>query len=968
MSQSWALSQEANKSSGICSVCHATRQLHNKDGTVHRHGSRKSPCLGSDKPPLDPTIQTSPITVQNPHTVNTSLSSTTSATTVVLPVAFSWSPPKWPIIKHIPKSARATCAIHLAGLLRNVGSHPEVEANWTSIFNWAGVILAVPKRGGRKNNLTSCIKTRLDSYLPTSLQTPELTYNAKRKDRSTSELQLAQAVSTKLEDGNLKAAIRLLISDDTQSTPSTEGLAKLQDKHPALTVDQSALPRPQPGESLTVTEVDVRRLGLSFPVGSSGGPDGLRPQHLKSLLQCQEAGPDLLSALTVFVNMVLDGRCPKDVAPVFFGGRLISLNKKSGGIRPIAIGLTLRRLVSKCANSVGVAQLAPYFTPRQLGVGTPGGCEAAIHSARRFLEDMPREKVLVKLDFTNAFNSLHRYDMLLAIKDRLPELYAYSFSAYAYPSTLFYGPFTLQSSEGPQQGDPLGPLLFSNALHPLLLSLESDVTLGYLDDVTLGGPEDKVAADVQRVADVGCAMGLQLNVSKCEVIADPGTTISDPFLQSFQRIIPNDAVLLGAPLFPGSTLDKHWVDRCDDMYRAVNRLSLIASQDALMLLRSSFSAPRVHHLLRCSPSVENSSLITFDNLLRSALERITNSSLSDTQWLQASLTIKEGGLGIRRVTSLALPAFLASAAGTSSLQTSILSNLSCQPDHFFVKYQSLWSTSYGPGPSGEPSGKQSLWDRPGLLQDRSQVEATLVDPRKKAIYLAAITQHSGDWLAAMPMASCGLRLEDEAVRVAVALRLGLSLCVPHTCKCGSEVDAWGLHAFVCKKAPGRIMRHHSLNDIVSRAFASAGIPASKEPSGLSRADGKRPDGLTLIPWKKGKPLTWDVTVATTLADSYIAASARSAGSAAEAAATRKLAKYTNLSMNYIFQPIAVENLGPLNESAADFMTDLGRRISVVSGEVREGAFLFQRVSVAMQRYNAILLHNSFISESDPNVC
>src|SRR5258706_610648 len=50
--QTWSLSQEANKSSGVCSHCHATRQLHLKDGTVHRHGPRHSPCPGSDRPPL----------------------------------------------------------------------------------------------------------------------------------------------------------------------------------------------------------------------------------------------------------------------------------------------------------------------------------------------------------------------------------------------------------------------------------------------------------------------------------------------------------------------------------------------------------------------------------------------------------------------------------------------------------------------------------------------------------------------------------------------------------------------------------------------------------------------------------------------------------------------------------------------------------------------------------------------------
>ena len=89
----------------------------------------------------------------------------------------------------------------------------------------------------------------------------------------------------------------------------------------------------------------------------------------------------------------------------------------------------------------------------------------------------------------------------------------------------------------------------------------------------------------------------------------------------------------------------------------MDRVSRLSAQDALLLLRVSFSAPRVQHLLRCSPSVDNPALDLFDGHLRSALSRITNTSLSDTQWLQASLPIKHGGLGIRQVRSLALPAF-----------------------------------------------------------------------------------------------------------------------------------------------------------------------------------------------------------------------------------------------------------------------------------------------------------------------
>jgi len=147
--------------------------------------------------------------------------------------------------------------------------------------------------------------------------------------------------------------------------------------------------------------------------------------------------------------MILAGRCPSDVAPVFFGGRLLALNKKSGGVRPIAIGFTLRRLASKCANAFGVNHLKGFLQTYQLGVGTPGGCEAAIHLARRCLEALSADHVMVKLDFTNAFNSLHRQDMFTSVLSRVPELYAYCYSAYSHPSTLFYGSYVISSEKGP---------------------------------------------------------------------------------------------------------------------------------------------------------------------------------------------------------------------------------------------------------------------------------------------------------------------------------------------------------------------------------------------------------------------------------------------------------------------------------------------------------------------------------------
>ncbi|PGH37799.1 MAG: hypothetical protein CRN43_19015, partial [Candidatus Nephrothrix sp. EaCA] len=109
----------------------------------------------------------------------------------------------------------------------------------------------------------------------------------------------------------------------------------------------------------------------------------------------------------------------------------------------------------------------------QLGIAVPGGCEAAVHATRRFIRSMRPDQVLVKLDFTNAFNSLRRDIMLSAVYKTIPEIYPFALQAYSAPSVLRFGHLLLTSEMGPQQGDPLGPLLFSLPLQPVLQTLTS---------------------------------------------------------------------------------------------------------------------------------------------------------------------------------------------------------------------------------------------------------------------------------------------------------------------------------------------------------------------------------------------------------------------------------------------------------------------------------------------------------------
>ena len=203
---------------------------------------------------------------------------------------------------------------------------------------------------------------------------------------------------------------------------------------------------------------EVARAIRSFPCGSAGGPDGLRPQHLKDMIGSEEegGGPQLLRALTSFTNLMLEGKASPNACPYFFGASLIAL-EKDGGVRPIAVSCTLRRLVAKCAGYRIMQDMAELLRPKQLGFGISQGAEAAVHATRIFLHNLQPQQLILKLDFRNAFNCLHRDKMLTAVREKVPGLFPLIHSAYRSPSCLFFGESIFQSAEDVQQGDPLGP-------------------------------------------------------------------------------------------------------------------------------------------------------------------------------------------------------------------------------------------------------------------------------------------------------------------------------------------------------------------------------------------------------------------------------------------------------------------------------------------------------------------------------
>ncbi|KAI5638219.1 hypothetical protein NE865_09165 [Phthorimaea operculella] len=169
------------------------------------------------------------------------------------------------------------------------------------------------------------------------------------------------------------------------------------------------------------------------------------------------------------------------------------------------------------------------------------------------------------------------------------------------------------------------------------------------------------------------------------------------------------------------------------------------------------------------------------------------------------------------------------------------------------------------------------------------------------------------------------------------------------------VGQMGHHGLSCQKSAGRISRHSTLNDIVRRALGTANVPAILEPNGIIRTDGKRPDGMSLVPWKNGQSLVWDATCTDTLAPSHLGATSMRAGAAATAAEVLKIRKYSSLGEVFMFVPLAFETMGPWGPLAKDFIKDLSGRLIEATGDPKAGSYLGQRISLAIQRGNAASL-------------
>ena len=152
-----------------------------------------------------------------------------------------------------------------------------------------------------------------------------------------------------------------------------------------------------------------------------------------------------------------------------------------------------------------------------MGVGIADGAEAVIHATRWYINQLPSGHAFIKLDFANAFNTLRRNLLLDTVARNTPELYRFTLATFECDPTLVHGSHTIPFREVPQQGDPLSSLEFCESIQAILNQLDSDLEIGFIDDLSMSSDLLTLAKYVEKIVKAETSTVLKLNTDTCEI-------------------------------------------------------------------------------------------------------------------------------------------------------------------------------------------------------------------------------------------------------------------------------------------------------------------------------------------------------------------------------------------------------------------------------------------------------------------
>ena len=262
--------------------------------------------------------------------------------------------------------------------------------------------------------------------------------------------------------------------------------------------------------------------------------------------------------------------------------------------------------------------------------------------------------MVVKIDFQNAFKTISREAVLGEAREHFPALARWVTWCYQSPSNLQFGDAILQSSTGVQQGDPLGPLLFSAGVEPLAAGLKQgsvDFSIFYLDDGVLAGSLADVSDALTKLQQAAAALGLAVNLSKSEAIAvgmtspaDVATKLPPALVQSADgssRIL-TDFEFLCAAIGRPAHLQAHAAARVAGARQLLEAVGALPDPQVALCFGRLCSLGAHHAML---PACRHAAALqAFDELVQESFSALSGLHLEPAQWQQAAHGFAQAGL------------------------------------------------------------------------------------------------------------------------------------------------------------------------------------------------------------------------------------------------------------------------------------------------------------------------------------
>ena len=411
-------------------------------------------------------------------------------------------------------------------------------------------------------------------------------------------------------------------------------------------------------------------------------------------------------------------------------------------------------------------------------------------------------------------------------------------------------------------------------------------------------------------------MGLVLNPSKCEwswldpECKEPCPIVLEDKPESEQvKFIPYAEIQmlevpLGSDMFVANFVENKLLGRLNVTIDSLCEFE--DTQAASYLLRVSYSIVRAVHFMRTTPLKQwQKQAEKFDEMMHTAIEKIIGAPMRGPAFIQACLTPRLGGLGLRKTEEHADLAY--SASWHESQKTA--KEKWTRPENVNETYTAQKAASY--------------------KFDETMLEhlASTADAREAQRLRRCAQPHANGFLTAVPSDEEGKDTVMRPInfRTAVKYRLGIPVLSKEIlCPlCMQPINIYGDHAVCCAKSGDRIGRHNSLRNLLSN-FASLGqlSPILEKKGILGPTSGRRPGDVTLMNWTGNKGLAIDVAVISPLIQNRLSL----VDPCTDYAVTQKHGKYDKSFENkdFFFAAVVWETFGAINKEGEEVVRQILR--------------------------------------------